>query len=739
MKIVNSIVITHILCLFLPISTSIEFSGWFECGVGCRCSDRGSNGLTTHHIESHLIRSFPNKYNASTMEITCRNHKSTDQSYSVDVGMFEGFRILNFLSITNCWLGNLPPTYFSYLPTLTTLRLEHAKINDIHPMLFNSMPNLMVLSLAYNNLQTIPMAINSTKSLINLTLSNNTIYFLPDFLLNLRMLQYLYIENNDLVEVRTSSLPNSTISLFLRGNKIKIFDHHLSNLPKLDTLDLGENDIDYIGSKWKTTNCFPITIRKLYLDHNKIYKIEDENSLKDMKRLSYIKLKQIIIKKRLILHDRTIISITLANNPLKCHCENEWIVSQHNNTNNNIVIGDLGSVTCLDMLVPQKIHGIINASNENNILCPYDHICIEGCECCMSQKVCNCSLNCLPDCNCFYSRKIINLTPLSNKIKCTELRKDKISLLPKGATELHLLKDGHRSSGLMTIPGMENLKVLNMSGGNILSLETVDLRRFPKLEILDLSYNAIDSLEDTNYDNLGNIKHLNLKGNFLKEINNNFLQYVSRKLEKVWLSGNGTRYSCDCDDNYKTNYQKWLDSYSNNKKVEDLELMRCRSGVSKYDLNMTQFLLSYPNVCLKEKTTTIMMINKYESSSKSTILFNVTGNIKREKDSKIEVWKNDNEGNHDFSKYDVPLVTEYPLSRKPIFPDLSDNNMINIAHSINMNQLMGSIIAFTVLVLVNVIFYMFIQYTIIKLSNRGHNPEFNQGPNAEMIPLREVP
>uniref|UniRef100_A0A0K0E4S8 LRRCT domain-containing protein n=1 Tax=Strongyloides stercoralis TaxID=6248 RepID=A0A0K0E4S8_STRER len=761
MKVCKLIIIVQILYLCYPttFAYNVKFSGWFDCGIGCRCSDRGANGLTTHHvicswrkIETQYITSFPNKHNVSTMEITCRSHISTGQSYDKNEGLFEGFRMLNFLSISNCWLGSLPSNYFSYLPLLTTLRLEHGNIDNIHPSLFNSMPNLMILSLAYNKLNSVPIAINFTKSLINLTLSNNTINLLPDFLVNFQKLEFFYIENNNLVEVRTSNLPNSIITLFLRGNKIKIFDHNSKNLPKLDTLDLGENEIEYISSKWKTTNYFPTTLRKLYLDHNKISKIEDDNPFRVMRKLNHFKLNnnllEIIINKKLVFHNEATVWMTLAGNPLKCHCENEWIVTQHNNNTSKIRIGDLNNVTCLDMLIPQKKHKIQNASNDNNILCSYDHICIEGCQCCMSQKHCNCSLNCLPDCECYYSKKMIKNSPASNKIKCKELRLDKIPLLPSGVTELHLLMNKHRSNGFNNIPNMENLKVLNMSGGNIVSLESIDLRKFPELETFDLSDNAIDSLIELNYDNLGNIKNLNLANNFLKQINDIFLKYVTNNLEKVWLSGNNTRYKCDCNDNNKMNYQIWLESYSNSKKVVDLEEIVCENSINRYNLNMTQFLPSYPdnNICFKEKTTTnIVAITTHKSNNISTLISNSIGNIKREEDHKIEKWNNNKKDGNSFSRYDVPLVTEFPFTRMTFDPDLSDKKIEDIANWVGMKQLLSLIIIAAIFFLLNVIFYVVVCYTArnnlfrdIPFRIRNQVDDGNGGPNAEIVPLRSM-
>ncbi|CEF71260.1 Leucine-rich repeat and Leucine-rich repeat, typical subtype-containing protein [Strongyloides ratti] len=760
MKFYSLIVVVQVLYLFFSTSLTynVKFSGWFECGIGCRCSDRGANGLTTHHvicswrkIETHFLTSFPNKHNVSTMEITCRSHKSTGQSYGKNEGMFEGFRMLNFLSISNCWLGNLPLNYFSYLPLLTTLRLEHAKIDTIHPSLFNTMPNLMVLSLAYNELNSVPIAINFTKSLINLTLSNNTINLIPDFFINLKNLEFLYIENNNIVEVRTSNLPNSIITLFLRGNKIRIFDHHPKNLPKLDTLDLGKNEIEYISSRWKTTNYFPTTLRKLYLDHNKIFKIEDDNPFRVMRKLNYIKLNnnllEIIINKKLAFHNEAIVWMTLAGNPLKCHCENEWIVTQHYNNTSKIKIGDLDDVTCSDMLVPQIRYSIKNASNDNNILCSYDHICIEGCQCCMSQKHCNCSLNCLPDCECYYSKNITKYGPASNKIKCKELRLDKVSFLPNGVTELHLLMDKHRSNGFKNIPKMEYLKVLNMSGGNILTLESIDLRKFPKLETLDLSNNVIDSLIETNYDNLGNIKNLNLANNFLKQINDTFLKYVTNNLEKVWLSGNGTRYRCDCNDINKMNYQIWLESYSNSRKVMDLENILCSNTISSYNLNMTQFLPSYPNnnICLNEKTTTNRVAITTHESSISTLKINDTGNIKREEDHKIEKWNNDKKDGNNFSRYDVPLVTDYPSTKKVFGPDISDKKIEDITNWVGMKQLLSLLIIAGIFFLLNVIFYIIVCYTArnsifrdIPFRTRNHEENGTRGPNPESVPLRSM-
>ena len=123
---------------------------------------------------------------------------------------------------------------FNFL-NLEYINLSYNHINTINPDAFRYLPSLLTIDLSFNNLNEMPGLEDTFKSLFrlneNLTsidLSSNGLSYLPD---------KSFLSNANLVEIRLSQ------------NSFKQLSLDVSNLHKLELLDLRYNDIQYLDER----------------------------------------------------------------------------------------------------------------------------------------------------------------------------------------------------------------------------------------------------------------------------------------------------------------------------------------------------------------------------------------------------------------------------------------------------------------------------------------------------------
>uniref|UniRef100_A0AC35U865 Protein slit n=1 Tax=Rhabditophanes sp. KR3021 TaxID=114890 RepID=A0AC35U865_9BILA len=489
------------------------------------------------------------------------------------------------------------------------------RLREIPADCFKPLQGLLTLDLSGNNLVVEPDALALLQDLFHLSLKNNSIQYLTNVLTGLKKLNVLSLENNKLTIVDTRRLPNSLTDLFLRYNQIKFFHHTQEYLPNLVKLDLAFNEIEYVAAI-PPNNYLPSTVQFVSLAANRIKNVQN-NALLHLDALVSIDLRKNKISE---VKEHTLKvntkkerpSMKLWGNPLVCSCDVKWLIGSKNNDKATPNIFDSNSLICHHLLDNNRTMLLHEALDTQQILCNYDSYCVEGCDCCLKGTHCECLLTCPPGCKCLRSEEVTLRRRGENLMSCSSIRLDRTELLPNHLTELHLIESKWRERGINKLTNMKYLKVLNLSDSSIESLESLQLLKFPELEILDLRNNKIETLNETNYNNLGNIRQLNLGGNPLTHVNDVFINYATDKIDKIWLSGRDNEYGCSCKN--KSNFQKWFEKESSQKKIQDYEKVECLMGDGKR-VNFSRLLPSdsFDSLCLdNNKFTTTKPINVYK-------------------------------------------------------------------------------------------------------------------------------
>jgi len=152
-----------------------------------------------------------------------------------------------------------------------------------------SLPQLTLLDLTWNQLNTLPDEIAKLSQLTSLDLRYNQLNILPESIMNLTQLLFLDLRYNRLNTLPDALLQLSQLtSLSLGYNQLSILPKSLSNLSQLTSLDLGYNQLSVLPESvillvqltslnlsWNQLKIIPniqllTHLEKLELDHNPI-------------------------------------------------------------------------------------------------------------------------------------------------------------------------------------------------------------------------------------------------------------------------------------------------------------------------------------------------------------------------------------------------------------------------------------------------------------------------------------
>lgn len=193
----------------------------------------------------------------------------------INTATFAGLLRLVVLNLSNNNIAKLEATVFRDLYSLQILRLEENAIESIAENAFNSLNNLHTLILSFNKLKKIDSnTLNGLLGLNVLSLDNNVIEYIdPEALRNSSSLQDLHLNSNKLYDIPSvlNEVPQLQ-TLDLGDNQItEIFNSSFASMEKLVGLRLTENNISNVS---KGVFDKMSALRILNLSSNKIQRVE---------------------------------------------------------------------------------------------------------------------------------------------------------------------------------------------------------------------------------------------------------------------------------------------------------------------------------------------------------------------------------------------------------------------------------------------------------------------------------
>ncbi|GMP54759.1 hypothetical protein CsSME_00019819 [Camellia sinensis var. sinensis] len=393
--------------------------------------------------------------------------------------------------------GQIPDS-FGNMSQLTTMDLSENNLNGQIPDSLGNMSQLTSLYLSYNSLNgTIPSSLFALPSLVEIGLSNNKLQGpIPGLVYELQNLTYLWVSSNNLSGVvdldkllklknlisldlsyngLSLSINNSVNSTLTNFETIRLASCNLSEFPnflreqaRLHSLDLSNNKIHGEVPKW-LFNVGKDSLQNLDLSHNFLTSLEHL----PWKNLQYIDLHSNLLQGPLPIPPNTTIVFSISNNklsgeipPLICGLSSLQVLGLSNNS--------------LSGLIPQCLGNLSN-----------------------SLSVLNLGIN-------SFSGTFIATFTKGNSLRNLNLNGNQIegqvsrSLLNcKDLEVLDLGKNKINDTFPHWLGTLRNLQVLvlrfNRFHGHIGTLKTKGKHPFPKLRIIDVSYNEFTGLLPRNY------------------------------------------------------------------------------------------------------------------------------------------------------------------------------------------------------------------------------------------------
>ena len=154
------------------------------------------------------------------------------------------YKMINveYLEMNHCHLKNLS-NCIEHFGKLYSVTLNYNDLTCL-PDTFNSLENMLELSLVGNQFKSFPKQIFKLKKLQMLSLIDNQINELPKGLVELTELKKLLLRNNELFEIPLEVCMLENLELLdLSDNKISKLPNAISNLKNLRTLYLDRNKL----------------------------------------------------------------------------------------------------------------------------------------------------------------------------------------------------------------------------------------------------------------------------------------------------------------------------------------------------------------------------------------------------------------------------------------------------------------------------------------------------------------
>lgn len=218
--------------------------GSLSCPDHCRCFSDQDNyraaKCTAAALNTHYTDIFPS--------IKVLNLKPVHKALSVKLApkMFQRFRNVKILNLSNCSIPQLPNDVFFGLRYASDIDLSYNRIRSINGIVFKNLPALQTLLLRGNPLILNPFTTIISDTLRELDVGECGLKTVPVHTFsNVNRLTHLSLDGNQLQTIYYQSIPNNLRYLNLAGNKItNVPTKVLLSLSFLRRIDLSENPVN---------------------------------------------------------------------------------------------------------------------------------------------------------------------------------------------------------------------------------------------------------------------------------------------------------------------------------------------------------------------------------------------------------------------------------------------------------------------------------------------------------------
>lgn len=430
---------------------------------------------------------------------------------------------------------------------------------------FVHFPALAAVDLSFNNIGVLPGLLHTNEEIQDLGLSGNMIKTIPeDFFFHSKKVLKLELQDNELEDSVWSCLAylQTLIYLDISNNKLTMLNQTtIETLTNLRHLHLQGNSISGIPVRTFQNHEY---LQSLNLAGNQIQGIDNETLI------------GLFALNRLELQENGIHSM----NP-------DFLTSVKGLTVLNISENYLTNLPSLEKLGDLRV---LDASN-NNI-----HALSE--KGFVSQKnIVNINL----------SNNRISRLPDSIFVSCANLERLDISrnllkyIHPSLFIGLRIQKLFLQQNSLEVVgsafTNLKELQELNLSSNEI--YDAIQKNMFPKsLEMLDISYNRIDTVRPRAFDGLDNVRMVDLRYNQINTLSVEALRVSTSKYAQTGFRINNNPLLCDCELTWLRNW----DQSTHGPIIVNLNNTWCR-GAYNYPASPVKlvpedrFLCSYDNVC----------------------------------------------------------------------------------------------------------------------------------------------
>lgn len=526
-------------CLYLSDSeTTSVIDKWWTDGENVNVYH---GGYTCYNIVSEMSSSVkelhgqPNRYYGNS-----DNHAFILKTSNIKIlTLFMNYRCYEGINLENNFIESIEGNVFSSCSYLKEMNLRHNNITSLPDRLFFSNGYLRVVDLSYNMIGSVGTTTFSSKSITYLNLKHN----------NLQSLDFTLPQNLVNLELSFNSIKyiaKDTFSNMMQLNTLKLNNNALRTLNvlfsyNLRTVDLSHNMITFVENSTFSSH----NIYYLNLQYNNLQTVDFKlpNNVLHLElsfnSISYIakeKFSELLQLKTLKLNNNALLALPIglfnANNNL------EELDLSYNN------ISTVGKTTLL-------LHQIKNLNLQNNKLQSVDFTCpislnhldlssnvltvLDGDSFSGMTQLETLKLN---D-NCLGEVPIDLLNSLDS-LREINLQHNRLTSIPSGffVSNSNLKEINLGDNNISIIEESEfvsqNFERLNLGGNKI---KTLNFSLSESMEFLDLSFNAIDEIDENFFNETIHLCKLMLNNNFLKNIPSGLFKNLE-KLEEINLEFN---------------------------------------------------------------------------------------------------------------------------------------------------------------------------------------------------------